>query len=153
MVGHLKSKIMIRVPINFFKEGVTFRLSEQHKLKKWIAAVIKGKRFTLVQINYIFCNDAYLLKMNKNYLHHNTYTDIITFNNSTEKKKIEADIFISYERVKINAANYETSVNDELHRVMIHGVLHLLGYKDKSAKDKKLMRKMEDKMLKLFTKK
>src|ERR1041385_565742 len=105
------------IPINFFKEKVAFRLSHQRELRQWIAGVVKSKNFELVQINYIFCNDAYLLKLNKDYLHHTTYTDIITFNNSGEKKKIEADIFISYERVKFNAGNYGTTIEDELHRV------------------------------------
>ena len=94
---------MNQIPINFFKENIAFRLSHQRELKKWIAGVIKAKGYSLIQINYIFCNDAYLLKLNKGYLHHDTYTDIITFNNSSEKKKIEADIFISYQRVKVNA--------------------------------------------------
>lgn len=140
---------MDKMPINFFKEEISFRLANQRELKEWIAEVIKAKHFTLVRINYIFCSDVYLLKLNKDYLHHNTFTDILTFNNSSEKKNVEADIFISYERVKINAGSYGTSVKDELHRVMIHGVLHLLGYEDKSAKDKKLMREMEDRMLAL----
>jgi rRNA maturation RNase YbeY len=142
-------RAMSTIPINFFKEDIAFRLLQQRELQQWVAGVIKAKRFTLIQINYIFCSDAYLLKLNKDYLHHNTYTDIITFRNSPERKKVEADIFISYERVKINAVNYGTPVKDELHRVMIHGVLHLLGYKDKSVKDKNLMRKMENKMLAL----
>lgn len=135
------------IPINFFKEDIAFRLSGKEALKKWIASVIKAKRFTLVQINFIFCSDGYLLLLNKNYLNHNTYTDIITFNNSLQKKKIEADIFISYERVKFNAQHYGSTIENELHRVMIHGVLHLLGYKDKLAKDKKRMTKTEDEML------
>lgn len=142
---------MKQIPVNFFKEDVRFRLLHQQNLKKWIEGVIKKKNASLVQINYIFCSDKYLLQLNKQFLKHTTYTDIITFNNSQVRKNIEADIFISYERVKINAVKFETSTEDELHRVMIHGVLHLLGYKDKSAKDKKAMRKMEAEMLALLS--
>src|ERR1041384_2470233 len=140
---------MASLNVNFFKEGIAFRLSNQPKLKKWIADVVGEKKYSVLQLNYIFCTDAYLLKLNKEYLNHNTFTDIITFpariertrsggNNSSEKKVIEGDIFISYERVKVNAAKFKTSVDEELHRVMIHGVLHLLGYKDKLARDKAL---------------
>src|SRR5947208_6356767 len=96
------------INIHFFKEGIRFPLHHQRKLQKWIDETVRHYGFRLNEINYIFCNDRYLLRLNKIFLHHHYYTDIITFDNSTEKKKITADIFISCERVKINAVKYET---------------------------------------------
>ena len=100
-------------------------------------------------INYIFCSDDYLLKINKEYLNHDTLTDIITFDNSEEEGKIEADIFISIDRIKENALSLKKDFDQELHRVIIHGLLHLLGYNDKTDDDKAEMRKKEDACLSL----
>ncbi len=130
--------------INFFKEGVTFRLSKADDLKKWISSVAKKEKHGIGEINFIFCTDAFLRKMNKQYLQHDYNTDIITFDNSEETKTISGDIFISIDRVRVNAKEFKTTFDDELHRVMVHGVLHLLGYDDKTEKLKKEMRKMED---------
>lgn len=130
--------------IYFFKEKVRFRLSGQEALRSWIGKAVWSEKYKLVTINYIFCSDKYLLQMNKEYLQHDYFTDIITFDNSTEKKTVEGDIFISVDSVKRNAKTFGTTFEDELHRVMIHGVLHLLGYKDKTAKDKAVMRRMEN---------
>lgn len=106
--------------------------------------LFKENKLVVEDINYIFCSDRYLLKMNKDYLSHNYYTDIITFDNSTSQGKVEADIFISSDRVRANAETFKSNFRDELHRVMIHGALHLMGFKDKNAKDEKAMRKAEE---------
>ena len=136
--------------IHFFKEGVRFRLNKQSELLVWLKATARKESYKIHTLNYIFCSDAYLLEMNKNYLNHNYFTDIITFDNSVEKKIIEGDIFISIDTVSKNAKRFETSFDNELHRVMIHGLLHLLGHKDKTEKDKKKMRLMEEKYLSQF---
>lgn len=138
--------------IHFFKESVSFRLTKQNQLRKWINTAAKKEKFSIDNLNYIFCSDKYLKKINKDYLNHNYYTDIITFDISTQKGKIEGDIFISIDRVQANAKQYKVSPVDELRRVMIHGLLHLTGYKDKTAKDQAEMRKMEDYWLAHFDK-
>lgn len=130
--------------INFFKEEVKFRLLHQEGLRKWIIKAIRSEGYTLENLNFVFCNDKKLLQMNKEYLQHNYFTDIITFDNSTEKKTVEGDIFISVDMVMTNSKKFKTTFQDELHRVMIHGVLHLLGYSDKNPKAQAAMRKMED---------
>lgn len=131
-------------PITFFKEGVSFRMNKQEALRKWIALAAKKEGYNIEQLNYIFCSDRYLKKMNVSYLNHNYYTDIITFDNSVEKKKIIGDVFISIDTIKYNATEYKTTMENELARVMIHGLLHLVGYSDQSTKDQKKMRSMED---------
>ena len=133
--------------IHFFKEDVRFRLQKQEALMTWINRVIRKHGFKLEEINYIFCSDKYILSLNKDFLKHDYFTDIITFDHSIEKKKIIADIFISVDTVKKNSGKYAVSFDDELHRVMIHGVLHLLGYNDKSKQKQFAMRKMEDSCL------
>ncbi len=135
-------------PVLFFKEGVTFRLNHQSDLQKWITKAAKFEGYSINQINYIFCSDKYLKKINVDFLNHNYYTDIITFDNSIEKKKIIADIFISIDTIRLNAIEYQSGFNNELHRVMIHGLLHLVGYSDKNLKHQKEMRTREDFWLK-----
>ncbi len=130
--------------INFFTEEIDFKLKNKKQLRSWIEETVAAENHALKEVNYIFCSDAYLLKINQDYLQHNTYTDIITFDNSEVENEIISDIFISIERVSENALSYQLPVLQELFRVMIHGALHLSGYKDKSAKDKKLMREKED---------
>ncbi|MDX1903199.1 MAG: rRNA maturation RNase YbeY [Thermonemataceae bacterium] len=98
-------------------------------------------------MNFIFCDDAYLLQINQEYLNHDTYTDIITFDNAEKKGVLESDIFISVERVKENAQNLQIDFEQELRRVLIHGVLHLLGYKDKNKTQEQEMRAKEDEAL------
>ena len=132
------------MPILFFKEKIKFRFSMQERICVWIRNMIKKEGAALSNINFIFCCDDYLRKINKEFLKHDYYTDIITFDNSGSDKKIEADIFISIDTVNSNSKFYKNSFNDELHRVMAHGVLHLLGYSDKSDAGKKEMKKMED---------
>ena len=133
--------------ISFFEEDIHYNLKEKIKVKQWIKDTIAAEGYKLDELTYIFCSDAYLLQINQQYLDHDTYTDIITFDNSSEDKVITGDIFISIERIRENAAKFNQSVIDELHRVIIHGALHLLGYKDKTAADSKNMTQMEDKYL------
>lgn len=135
--------------LEFFNQDISFKVPKPRKTKLWITEVILREKAHLVHINYIFCSDAYLLSMNERYLNHKTLTDIITFDNAEIEGEIEGDIFISIERVIANAQGLKISFSDELHRVMIHGVLHLIGYSDKSIEEKSVMRKKEDAYLSL----
>ncbi len=130
--------------INFFAEEIDFKLKNKKTLRNWIEQCIVAENYILKEINFIFCTDAYLLKINQDFLQHDTYTDIITFDNSETEKEIVSDIFISIERVAENASIYQITALQELCRVMIHGTLHLLGYKDKSPEEKKLMADKEN---------
>lgn len=138
--------------ISFFTEEITFKIKEKAAIKKWIQEVCNIHKSKAGAINYIFCNDAYLLEVNKTYLQHDYFTDIITFDQSENEDKIEADIYISIDRVADNANKNSTDFETELRRVMIHGILHLLGYGDKSINEQEIMRKKEDEMLILFKK-
>lgn len=135
--------------IRFFSEKTRFKLPHPLKTSRWIKSVIAQEGFTLGEINYVFCSDSYLLEMNQSFLDHDTLTDIITFDHSTEKGVINGEIYISIDRVRDNAQTFETSFDTELHRVLIHGVLHLLGYKDKTKAHKTRMRKKEEACLSL----
>jgi probable rRNA maturation factor len=135
--------------INYFTEGIRFQLEHPRKTASWIKKVILSEKATPQSINFIFCSDKVLLQRNLEYLNHSTLTDIITFDNSEVKGEIEGDIFISIDRVKENALKFGQSFDQELHRVLIHGVLHLLGYDDKSPKQKEAIRKKEDACLSL----
>lgn len=130
--------------IHFFTEDISFLLNNKGLIRKWIAQTIIDESHQLQELNFIFCSDQYLLSINQQFLKHDTFTDIITFDNGTEKGKIYGDIFISVDRVKENAKKFKTSFNDELHRVMIHGTLHLLGYPDKGKEAKAIMTQKED---------
>lgn len=132
-----------------FNYETDFKLVNETQLTNWILSCIENDNFKGGKINYIFCNDAYLHKLNVEFLQHDTYTDIISFDN-TLGKIINGDIFISVERVKENAATYTSSFDVELHRVMIHGVLHYMGYKDKSNEEKQRMREKENQCLRLL---
>jgi rRNA maturation RNase YbeY len=140
--------------ISFNAEEIKFTLRNKTLLKRWITSTIKKKKHKIGEIYFVFCSDAYLLNMNKQYLNHDTYTDIITFDYSKESttQAISGDIFISIDRVKENAIQFSKSFEDELHRVVIHGVLHLLGYTDKTKKGKIEMTKQEDACLKVLNK-
>ena len=140
---------MPEIPIEFVSEDVDFELDNVDKLKTWISQVIVEHQFRIENITYIFCSDDYLSEINIEYLNHDSLTDIITFDNSDEENTIESDIFISIDRVRENATNFNSDFEDELHRVIIHGVLHLLGYRDKSEADKANMRAKEDYYLSL----
>jgi rRNA maturation RNase YbeY len=139
--------------INFFSDSITFQPKQKAKIRKWILAIVASYNFKVKEINFIFCDDEYLLKINLDYLNHNTFTDIITFDNSdksSKNKNIESDIFISVERVTENAIKFKKIFDDELHRVLIHGVLHLCGLKDKTKKDVETMRNAEEQALKVL---
>lgn len=136
--------------ISFFSEKIEFSLLNEEILNEWIIDTITKEEKVLGEISYVFCSDEYLYKMNKEYLNHDTYTDIITFD-YTEGQTISSDIFISIDRVKENASNYSKSFENELHRVLIHGILHLLGYKDKEEAEIKVMRSKEDFYLSLLS--
>ncbi|MBD0403362.1 rRNA maturation RNase YbeY [Flammeovirga sp. EKP202] len=133
--------------ITFFNEDIDFTVQNADEVKQWIHEVITKFNFELIEVNYILCSDEYLHKVNVEYLDHDTYTDIITFDNSEYENEIESDIFVSIDRIKENASSIGTSETDELHRVLIHGILHLLGFKDKSEEEAKKMRALEDEQL------
>jgi probable rRNA maturation factor len=135
--------------VRFFQEDSSYSLPHPRKTASWIKEVLQKEKRPKAEINYIFCTDKYLSKLNNDFLNHSTLTDIITFDNSSGEKSLDADIYISVERVTENAAKFKNSFDEELHRVMIHGVLHLLGFKDKSQAEKALMRKKEDACLSL----
>lgn len=131
--------------IFFFNEvPINYQLRHKTKIRQWIYDVAQQENHSIIQLNYIFCTDKYLLQLNQQYLDHHTYTDIITFDNSENDQHIESDIFISTERVKENAIIFKVPFTHELYRVMIHGVLHLCGYGDKSKAEIKQMRRKED---------
>ena len=120
-----------------------FGLEEEPLMRLWISQVIEQEGYTLNEINYVFCSDDYLHELNLKYLDHDTLTDIISFD-YTVGKNIQGDIYISTDRVRENATVFEASFKDELCRVMVHGVLHYCGYKDKSAKESEVMRNKEN---------
>lgn len=126
-----------------------FELSNEEQLSNWISRVIASEEKKEGEINYIFCDDDYLLNLNEQYLNHDTLTDIISFDYSMGNE-IHGDIFISTERVKDNATDFKVSFEEELKRVMVHGVLHYCGYKDKTEEDVVLMRSKEDEKIKMF---
>ena len=127
----------------YFKQPVT--LKNRNALKAFIESLFKSEKVKAEQVTYIFCSDDELLNINKEFLKHDFYTDIITFDLSDSRiSPKKGDIYISVDRVKDNARVYDLSISKELHRVIIHGILHLCGYKDKSAKEIKLMRFKED---------
>ena len=135
---------MGQIPINFFAEDISFNLKRKGFVRTWIRDTIIAENHRLKLLNFIFCSDAYLLNINQQYLNHDTYTDIITFDNSDTKQEIVGDVFISLDRIRENAKELDVNETDELHRVMIHGTLHLLGYPDKGKSAKALMTEKED---------
>lgn len=138
--------------VRFFVEEISFKLSSPRKISSWIKETIASENKELGELNFIFCSDEYLRIINDQYLNHNFFTDIVTFDNSDQKGIIEGDIFISIDRVKENAASFQSGFTQELNRVIIHGVLHLVGYSDKSARQKTVMRRKEDAYLSLQVK-
>jgi probable rRNA maturation factor len=135
--------------IKFFAEDIDFKLPHPRKTSSWIKSTIQKEKKTLAGLNYIFCSDEYLLGINVEYLRHKTYTDIITFDMSDGSGLIEGDIFISIQRVKENSEKLGVPFDEELHRVIIHGALHLIGYSDKTPAQKTTMRRKEDAYLSL----
>ena len=138
---------MAKTPIHFFSEEISFNLKNKILIRKWIKQTITAEGYQLKELNFIFCNDEYLLRINQNFLQHDDYTDVITFDNSDLFKTIIGDIFISIDRIRENAKQNSVSTLNELCRVMIHGTLHLLGYKDKSKTDKTRMTNKENQCL------
>ena len=135
--------------VRFFSEVTGFNLKGQRKTAEWIKKVLLTEGKALSSVNVIFCSDAYLAKINKQYLKHDTFTDIITFDLSSAQDAIEGEIYISIDRVKENALAFGSDFDTELSRVIIHGVLHLSGYNDKTIREKSAMRKKEDASLSL----
>lgn len=129
--------------IRFFTEDIDFTVPNPIKLKRWLsdAATYEGK--SIDELNYIFCSDAYLLGINQAYLQHDTLTDIITFPTSEFDGVVSGDVFISVERVRENATIFNEDFVDELHRVLVHGLLHLCGHKDKTKEQSRIMRILE----------
>lgn len=136
--------------ISFVKNSIKTKLANKAELKKWLSAVIKKEGFRTGKIYFSFIGDEELLAINKQFLNHDTYTDIITFDYN-EEDIIHGEIFISIDRVIENAIKNEVSFENELHRVMVHGILHLCGYTDKGKKHKLEMTSKENEMLQLFS--
>ncbi len=132
-----------------FNYEIEFELQNEVKYEEWIAEVIESEDKSEGEVNYIFCDDEYLHKMNVEFLDHDTLTDVISFD-YTMGSLISGDIFISVERVRDNAADFKVDFDDELRRVMAHGILHYCGYKDKTEEDSQLMRSKEDEKIALF---
>ena len=135
--------------IHFFNEAIPFRLQNIKEKRDWLIRCIESEGKSAGEISFIFCSDEYLLQMNVDYLNHDTFTDVITFD-YTEGENLSGDIFISIPRVKENASLFSIPYREELNRVMVHGILHLCGYKDKTAKQEKQMRSKEDEKLRLL---
>ena len=136
-----------KAKIHFFSHDIPTSLKNTPNLKRFIESIFKKERKRLDYINYIFCSDRTILQINKKYLNHNFYTDVITFDLSWRNKAISAEVYISIERIRDNAKQLDLSIKSELHRVLFHAALHLCGYNDKKKSDKEIMRKMEDKLI------
>ena len=136
--------------VSFFSEDIDFKVVNPLKTKKWIKNASISEGYELSQLNYVFCSDEYLLEINKQYLDHDYFTDIVTFDNSEEDNQLEGDIYISVDRVRENAATFHTDFDTEMRRVLIHGLLHLAGHDDTSEALKTAMRAKEDEYLRLF---
>jgi rRNA maturation RNase YbeY len=136
--------------IIFFNEDINLKFQGKNIFKAWLKKVAEKEGVKVKNLNYIFCSDNYLHKINMEYLDHDTYTDIITFDNSEDESIIEGDIFISIERVTENSQNLNTVFDDELKRVIVHGLLHLCGYDDHTPEDKAEMRRLESEYISIF---
>jgi rRNA maturation RNase YbeY len=138
--------------ISFHNQSISFKLPQKTLVRKWLHRTAKKEGYKIYQLNYIFCSDQELLEINRNYLQHDTLTDIITFGLSEKNAPIEGDIFISIERVRENAKEFGELKSKELKRVMVHGILHLMGYKDKTKAHILEMRKKEEAYVNLWAK-
>ena len=132
-----------------FNYELDFKLEDEAIYSDWLSKVISSEMKSEGEINYIFCDDYYLVEINQQYLNHDTLTDIISFDYSIGKE-LHGDIYISIERVRENAVDFNESFEEELKRVLVHGVLHYCGYKDKSEEDERLMRQKEEEKMKMF---
>jgi probable rRNA maturation factor len=138
--------------IRFHYQDIDFKLKRPRLVAAWLASVARREKSGFDSLEYIFCNDQYLLQINKDFLNHTELTDIITFNYSdaaVSQRHMEGEIYISIDRVRENAQSFKTTLENELHRVMVHGVLHLCGYNDKTPAQKRSMREKEDASLSL----
>lgn len=135
------------MPVNFYTKNIEFTLKQKTKTREWIKKVIDAEGYQLANLNFIFCSDDFLKSINNQYLKHNYYTDVLTFDNSEQKTQLEGDIFISIDRVMENAVELGVGFEMELRRVMVHGVLHLIGYNDKKEEELIAMRNKEDQWL------
>ena len=135
--------------VSYFFENTDFKLKGKTRIKQWLKLVAESEIFTLGNVSVIFCSDNYILDINQRYLQHDYFTDIITFD-YTEGTKISGDLFISVDSVRENSIEYGTEFENELHRVIVHGILHLIGYDDHSEEDIKVMRAKEDYYLSLL---
>ena len=136
-----------KTKVYFFSHDIPTRLKNIANLKHFIESIFKKEIQPLDSINYIFCSDKIILEINKKYLNHDFYTDVITFDLSPNNKAITAEVYISIERIRENAKQLGLTIKSEFHRVLFHAALHLCGYNDKKKKDKELMRKKEDELL------
>ena len=136
-----------KTKVHFFSHDIPTRLKNTADLKHFIESIFKTEMQTLDSINYIFCSDRAILEINKKYLNHDFYTDVITFDLSPNNKAKSAEVYISIERIRDNAKQLGLSIKSELHRVLFHAALHLCGYNDKKKKDKETMRTREDELL------
>ena len=132
-----------------FNYETEFELHNEPEFSKWLSAVILSENKKEGEINYIFCDDNYLLEINQQFLDHDTLTDIISFDYSVGNE-INGDVFVSVERVKENAADYNVTFHEEIQRVLVHGILHYCGYKDKTESDERIMRSKEEEKMKMF---
>ncbi|PWD99731.1 rRNA maturation RNase YbeY [Marinilabilia rubra] len=135
--------------ISFSTYDVSYNVPDKDKIDSWICEVIENEGYRCGDIHYVFCSDEYILKTNREYLNHDYTTDIITFDYST-RRKISGDVIISIPTVSLNAERYNVSFHQELLRVIIHGILHLIGYKDATEEEKEQMRKAENLSLLFF---
>ncbi len=139
------------MPVRFFSESIHFNLKNKRAVTAWIKQVIECNDRKPGHINIIFCDDNYLLQINQKFLRHNTFTDVVTFQYHEQKSEpVTGDIFISIDRVRENAEELQKVFDNELHRVIIHGILHLCDYKDKSPAQKKKMKEAEDRYLNML---
>jgi rRNA maturation RNase YbeY len=138
------------MPVNFHFTNQAITLIQRKKLKQFVLEILEKEKRPPGNLNFIFCSDEYLLDMNIRFLKHNFFTDVITFDLSSSKEETIGEIYISIDRVKDNAKNLNVGTNEELHRVIFHGVLHLSGYKDKTKNDIIKMRKAENKYLNAY---
>lgn len=140
------------MPIYFFQEDINFLPPNTNQLSDWLLHISHHLNYKILELNYIYCSDSYLLEINRQYLDHDFYTDIITFDNSDNARTIEADIFISIDRVRENAQQNRIAFHNELFRIMAHGLLHLMGFNDKKENEILEMREKEEWALSLLNK-
>jgi len=137
------------MPIRFFYEEIDYKIKYPRKTTLWITESARREKRSVSDVNYVFCSDSYLLRLNQKFLGHHSLTDIITFDYSVGKK-VSGEVYISLDRVKENSLKFKSTYHDELLRVMIHGILHLAGFKDKKPKELAIMRKKEEAYLSLW---